>query len=132
MTHHPIDRRRSVRPPVALALAFIALALAVAKPGAQQAPPGAPRPSEVALQHGRPFRGDVRGLPNGLPAQRETRPRPEREEPSIPTTGGREDRAAQTIAPSLPAPSPGTGGGVGSTGGLDFANWGDGWPPDTN
>src|SRR5207302_4756295 len=100
-------------------------------PTAQSAPPAGSRPSVVPLDRGRPFRGDVRELPNGLPAQRETRPRPEREEPILPG-GGHDDRVAQTTAPALPAPAPGTGNGAGSSAGLDFANWGDGWPPDTN
>src|SRR5437879_4208300 len=130
-THHPTrDLRRSAGPYVVLT--FVAVALAGAIASAQSAPPAGSRPTVVQLERGRPFRGDVRQLPDSLPAQRETRPRPERDEPFLPTAGGHDDRVAQSIAPALPAPAPGTGSGAGSVAGLDFANWGDGWPPDTN
>jgi hypothetical protein len=114
-------------------LVFAAVAAMVAAPRAQNAPPGGGRPADVMLKRGDAFHGDVRRLPSGLPNQREHRPDRgiEREEPSL-TRGGREDFAAQTQAPSLPAPAPGTGSGAGSFYGLDFATWGDGWPPDTN
>src|SRR2546428_418996 len=131
MAHHrTLDRRPSIGPSVAVT--FVALALAGATPSAQTTPPAGSRPTVVRLERGRPFRGDLRQLPDSLPIQRETRPRPERDEPFLPTTGGQTDRVAQTIAPALPAPSPGTGSGAGNVAGLDFANWGDGWPPDTN
>src|SRR2546422_3644197 len=131
MAHHrTLDRRPSIGPSVAVT--FVALALAGATPSAQTATPAGSRPTVVRLERGRPFRGDLRQLPDSLPIQRETRPRPERDEPFLPTTGGQTDRVAQTIAPALPAPSPGTGSGAGNVAGLDFANWGDGWPPDTN
>src|SRR5690348_8823314 len=106
-----------------------AIAFAGSTPRAQTTPPGQAR--VVRLQQGRPFHGDVRQLPDRLPPQREHRPvENEREEPSLPRGGG--DAAAQIGAPAAPAPAPGTGGGAGNFAGLDFAHWGDGWPPDPN
>jgi hypothetical protein len=49
----------------------------------------------------------------------------------LPPRGG-PDQAAQTSAPAAPVPSPGSGSGAGNFFGLDFAHFGDGWPPDTN
>jgi hypothetical protein len=110
---------------------FAALVFGSARSEAQPPPVGS-GPGVVALTRGRPFAGDVRALPNNLPPQRERRPdRPEHEDPPLATAGG-PDRAAQTLTPAAPAPAPGTGGGAGSFAGLDFANFGDGWPPDTN
>jgi hypothetical protein len=122
--------RRSAGPFVAVTLT--ALTLTGAMPAAQGAPPAESRPTVIQLKRGRSFRGDLRRLPDSLPAQRETRPKPEREEPFLAVAGGHDDRVAQTTAPALPAPSPGTGGGAGNAAGLDFAGWGDGWPPDPN
>src|SRR5262245_19739686 len=135
MRHHPIpqlwtNRRRAAWPYLTVILAVFAVASAL--PKAQGGPPSGARPSAVQLQRGRPFRGDLRQLPNSLPEQRETRHERERDEPLLPTTGSHDDRVAQTAAPALPAPAPGSGGGAGDVAGLDFANWGDGWPPDTN
>ena len=50
----------------------------------------------------------------------------------MPAAVGSQDRAAQVAAPAAPAPPPGSGNGAGSFAGLNFANFGDGWPPDTN
>src|SRR6266566_1073766 len=111
MTHHPTpDLGRSAGPYVAVT--FVALALAGAMPSAQSAPPAESRPDVVQLHRGQPFRGDLRQLPDSLPGQRERRP--DHEEPLLRTTGGHDDRAAQTTASPLPAPSPGTGSGAGS------------------
>src|SRR5262245_8688401 len=115
------------------AFVFIALVLAGSLPRAQT-PPAASRPGIIQLHRGRPFHGDLRQLPTSLPGQREHRPDrgEEREEPPLGATVGSVDRAAQTAAPMAPAPSPGSGNGAGSFAGLNFANFGDGWPPDTN
>src|SRR5206468_149955 len=110
---------------------FAALLFGGARSEAQP-PPAGSGPGVVALTRGRPFAGDVRALPNNLPPQRERRPdRPEHEDPPLPTAGG-PDRVAQTLTLAASAPAPGTGTGAGSFAGLDFANFGDGWPPDTN
>ena len=72
----------------------------------------------------RHFRGDVRHIPRGNIVRREEQP-----EPKSPneTPGAAADPALQTGSASAPSPSPSS-----SFPGLDFANWGAGWPPDTN
>src|SRR5262245_54922935 len=135
--HHTTStgvRRRSAALFLYIALVLAALAVAGSITRAQTLPPAASRPGVVPLQRGREFRGDLRRLPPNIPAQREHRPDrgEEREEPPLPTAVGSQDRSAQTSAPAAPAPAPGTGNGAGSFAGLDFANFGDGWPPDTN
>ena len=118
-----------------VSLVFAVLGLCAETPRAQRAAPQTGPPPEVwGLQHGRPFLDDLRRLPVGLPTQREHRPDrgEEREEPPLGGTVGSVDRAAQITAPAAPAPPPGSGNGAGSFAGLDFANFGDGWPPDTN
>src|SRR5438067_8174824 len=72
----------------------------------------------------RHFRGDVRHIPRGNVVRREEQP-----EPKSPneTPGAAADPALQTGSASAPSPSPSS-----SFPGLDFANWGAGWPPDTN
>src|SRR5262249_25858786 len=79
-----------------------------------------------------PPRAHGRKCHTAPPARGKPRHERERDEPLLPTTGSHDDRVAQTAAPALPAPAPGSGGGAGDVAGLDFANWGDGWPPDTN
>jgi len=127
-----LGRSRALR--LYLSVFFAAIALGGATPLAQNATPPAGPPNVLQLQRGRPFLDDVRRLPPGLPTQREHRPDRglEREEPPLASTGGLEDRALQTAPPAAPAPPPGSGAGAGSFAGLDFANFGDGWPPDTN
>jgi len=122
------DARRPFAVPQ-IVLALLALVLAGSTPHAQT-PPAGSRPQEVGLQRGRQFPGDVRQLPGTLPPQRERRPDRD-DEPTL-RRDNSPDRAAQTLAPSAPAPSPGTGGGAGNFAGLDFAGFGDGWPPDPN
>jgi len=113
------------------AAVFAVITFAGSAPRAQTAPSAGPQARVVRLQQGRPFHGDLRQLPDRLPPQREHRPvENEREEPSLSRGGG--DPAAQTSAPAAPAPAPGTGSGAGNFAGLDFAHWGDGWPPDPN
>jgi hypothetical protein len=114
---------------------FAALVLSGDMPRAQSAAPPTGPPSNVQeLQHGRPFLDDLRRLPGSLPTQRQHRPDrgEENEEPPLQATAGSRDRTAQTAAPAAPAPPPGSGGGAGSFAGLDFASFGDGWPPDTS
>jgi hypothetical protein len=132
-----IPTTRGVSPRAAapfIALVIVAFALAGPMTRAQTAPPAGSRPGVVPLQRGGEFRGDLRALPTNLPAQREHRPDrgEEREEPVLGAPVGSEDRAAQTFATTAPAPPPGSGSGAGSFAGLDFAHFGDGWPPDTN
>jgi len=125
-----VRRRSAAR---RLAFVFVAFVLAGPLPRAQT-PPAASRPGTTQLQRGRPFHGDLRQLPTSLPGQREHRPDrgEEREEPPLGASVGSVDRAVQTAAPAGQAPPPGSGNGAGSFAGLDFANFGDGWPPDTN
>ena len=132
-----IPTTRGVSPRAAapfIALVIAAFALAGSMTRAQTTPPAGSRPGVVPLQRGGEFRGDLRALPTNLPAQREHRPDrgEEREEPVLGAPVGSEDRAAQTFATTAPAPPPGSGSGAGSFAGLDFAHFGDGWPPDTN
>jgi len=71
------------------------------------------------------FRGDLRPIPKGT-----LKPRVERREPEVPTEApgpSAADSAVQTAAAAAAAPGPSS-----SFPGLDFANWGAGWPPDTN
>ncbi|HEX8146804.1 MAG TPA: MBG domain-containing protein [Pyrinomonadaceae bacterium] len=97
------------------------------------------RAREMRLRRGRPFRGDVRQLPQAPPEKVE---RPEREVPEpnptlyvppggkAPAEGAKSaPEAAGAAAPSAPAaqaPAPNV-----SFEGLDFNNWGAGHPPDT-
>jgi hypothetical protein len=97
--------------------------------GAQAQSPGGPKVTQ--LQRGGEFRGDVRQLPSNIPSQHEHRP-DRGEEPNLPPQRAQQDPALQTSTPAAPAPSPGSGGGAGNFAGLDFANFGDGWPPDPN
>jgi len=132
MIHIPIPKSARRRLATSyVALVFAGLALASSMPAAQTVPPVESLPEAAQLLRGRAFRGDLRQLPNGLPTQRERRP-DRGEEPLLRPGGPQDDRAAQTTAPAAPAPPPGSGGGAGNFDGLDFANFGDGWPPDTN
>lgn len=95
------------------------------------------RPKEWRLRRARPFRGDLRQLPQTRPIKAE---RPEREAPEpnpstfappdgTPAAGGEEPSGplAPIGGPSAPAPPP-----TDNFEGLDFATWGNGHPPDTN
>jgi hypothetical protein len=85
----------------------------------------ASKPEVVEAAHGR-FDGDVRKLPPGQVKKAEARPEPQvpNESPGGATTDGAVQAAASaaTTAPTASA----------SFEGLDWANWGAGWPPDTN
>src|SRR5262245_36204379 len=83
------------------------------------------RPAEPRMNRGASTTTDLRKL---RPAAPRTRYRPEREEPAVEPVqlpGGQPPRAAPVLAPSAPAPSPGS-----NFLGLDFNNWGAGHPPD--
>ncbi len=93
---------------------------------AQAAGPG-PAATMVPLHRAGQFLGDVRqlpALPQPPPGQRRQRPR--LEEPPLSYSQGGPDLSLQPPGVAAPAPSPSV-----SFAGLDFANWGDGWPPDT-
>ena len=119
---------------LSVTVVLAALVLGGEMPRAQGTPTQAGPPNVLELQRGRPFVNDLRSLPANLPTQRERRPDrgDEREEPPLQALAGPGDRAAQTVAPAVAAPPPGSGSGAGSFAGLDFAAFGDGWPPDTN
>src|SRR5436305_13430435 len=112
-----------------IGLAIAIAALASSMPAAQNGQP-AESVQIIQLQHGHPFQGDVRDLPHGLPPQHERTPRGE--EPALGPDHGGGDAATQTAPGSAPTPAPGSGGGAGNFAGLDFQNFGAGWPPDTN
>jgi uncharacterized repeat protein (TIGR01451 family) len=87
----------------------------------------AQRPLELHLQRGRSSNIDLRNLPQTAPKQRE---RPEREIDPHPVElpGGRAMApTAPAPLPSAPAPAPSI-----TFDGLDRANFGQGYPPDTN
>src|SRR6185436_2541232 len=72
------------------------------------------------------FHGDVRRLPLVKPHIK--KPRPEPKEPPAELPSRLEpDTALQPFVPAAPAPTPSS-----AFPGLDFAQWGNGWPPDTN
>ena len=112
-----------------IGVALAAIALATSLPSAQNNQP-AEAVQVVQLQHGHPFQGDVRDLPHGLPPQHEKMPKGE--EPPLGPDHGSGDGATQGAPGSAPTPPPGSGGGAGNFAGLDFQNFGAGWPPDTN
>jgi hypothetical protein len=72
------------------------------------------------------FHGDVRNLPEIKQKIKKVKPEPKEPSAELPRSI-EPDSALQQFAPAAPAPTPAT-----SFAGLDFANWGDGWPPDTN
>src|SRR6266436_6495687 len=72
------------------------------------------------------FHGDVRQLPQVKEKIKKAKPEPKEPSAELPATV-QPDSALQQFAPAAPAPTPSA-----SFAGLDFANWGDGWPPDTN
>src|SRR5689334_16953938 len=88
--------------------------------------PSMAKPVDVASVKPSIFHGDVRRIP--LVKEKIKKPRPEPKEPpeELQQTSG-PDSALQPFAPAAPAPTPSA-----AFPGLDFANWGNGWPPDTN
>jgi hypothetical protein len=73
------------------------------------------------------FHGDLRKLPKIQVVKKDERPEPQEPEDNPLAQVGFLDAIIQREAPSAPAPAPST-----SFMGLDFQNWGAGWPPDTN
>src|SRR5205085_7813543 len=72
------------------------------------------------------FHGDAGRLPLVKPQIKKPRPEPKEPPDELPSTVG-PDSALQPFAPAAPAPTPSS-----AFAGLDFASWGNGWPPDTN
>jgi hypothetical protein len=110
-----------------VSLALLAVGLASSMPAAQN---NAQPVQIIQLQHGHPFQGDIRDLPHGLPPQHEKAPKGE--EPPLGPDHGGGDTATQIDQGNAPTPPPGSGNGAGNFAGLDFQNFGAGWPPDTN
>src|SRR5438874_10950084 len=73
------------------------------------------------------FRGNVRHIPQGNLVRSEDRPGPAKSTGETPPSTMQPDPVRQTSAPAAASPAPSS-----SFAGLDFANWGAGWPPDTN
>lgn len=82
----------------------------------------------VPVRSARPtaFHGDVRQLRPVKHKLKKERPEPRDPSGELPATL-QVDSALQPFAPAAPAPTPAR-----NFAGLDFINWGDGWPPDTN
>jgi hypothetical protein len=124
MSFRPTPRR------IVSSLAFSLVVLAAFAGASRVDPPKAngtaPTPVGRSLVRATPFTGDLRRLPRIPPVRRE---RPEREAPVQDLTGELAPIRSGVVSPPLavPAPSP-----IASFEGLDFANWGDGHPPDTN
>jgi hypothetical protein len=125
-------RRSLVRTALAAVVVFaVAAVAAIAGQGPGLAPSAANEPDptlkpskiNASPKH---FKGDVRHIPKGRVRKIDRRP-----EPQIPNDapGGSQqpDAAVQTAVAAAAAPAPAT-----SFDGLDYANWGAGWPPDTN
>jgi hypothetical protein len=95
----------------------------------QTAPISASAPVESKMKKAGGFRFDLRNLPQTPPARFE---RPDREAPFVapaPVRGGTAPTPNIPFVPTANGPAPST---VANFDGLDFANWGDGHPPDTN
>jgi hypothetical protein len=88
-------------------------------------PPAAQDRPDVVHATPTHFTGDVRRIPRTLVPKSEERPEP-REPAAAPGTATA-DPAVQTATTAAAAPAP-----TSSFAGLDYANWGAGWPPDTN
>jgi hypothetical protein len=73
------------------------------------------------------FHGDLRKLPKIKITKKDERPEPQEPEDAPMAQLGAFDGVLQRTAPSAAAPAPSS-----SFAGLDFQNWGAGWPPDTN
>jgi hypothetical protein len=111
-----------------LLAAAVALALAGggASTTAQAADPPV-RPESLQPAGFGHFKGDLRNVPQGKLKRSEGRPEPRNPPDTLPSQARQQDTALQTqSATSTSAPS------GSSFVGLDFANWGAGWPPDPN
>ena len=123
--------RRGLKVSIGIVAAGITATLVAAGAGASSSlSAGRLSPLEVGPEIGPPvtpshFRGDVRRIPRGNVVRREEQPEPR--SPNVAPGVAAADPALQTGSASAPSPSPSS-----SFPGLDFANWGAGWPPDTN
>src|SRR5689334_6053898 len=129
---------------IVLSLAVIAvIGAAAALTGASATPSSGPEgPTVKHLPPVAPavFDGSVRNLPQlDRPGKRDIpKPRPwqnEELEPALlakTTLPGAQDVPAAADLADAAAPGPGSGAFAGTFPGLDSANWGAGWPPDTN
>ena len=86
-----------------------------------------PRAEALAPIKPKVFHGDLRKLPKIKITRKEERPEPQEPEDEPMAQVGLLDAIIQRSAPAAPAPAPSS-----SFMGLDFQNWGNGWPPDTN
>jgi hypothetical protein len=113
---------------IAALLAAVAFVGGSAAPPAQAADPsGQSPPAQTLTASGfGHFRGDVRHIPQGNLIRSEARPEPKSPSDVLPGAP-QADSALQTA----PATSTATAG-ASSFAGLDFANFGAGWPPDPN
>jgi hypothetical protein len=75
------------------------------------------------------FHGDLRKLPKIKISKKDERPEPQEPEDAPMAQLGEFDGVLQRTAPEAAAPAPAPSS---SFAGLDFQNWGAGWPPDTN
>jgi hypothetical protein len=107
-----------------------AIALAAANGSSKATAAGAPQPdlkpqtiTPAGFGH---FAGDVRHIPQGNLVRSEERPEPQSPNDNPPSTQTG-DPVTQTTGITTSAPTSGT-----SFQGLDYTNWGAGWPPDPN
>jgi hypothetical protein len=128
-----------------IAASFAAIAIigaAAALTGASATPsvgPNGPTVKHLPPVAPAAFDGSVRSLPQLGASNKRDIPKPRAWQELEPfatqnkTTlpGAVDAPAAETIA-AAPAPGPGSGAFAGTFPGLDSANWGAGWPPDTN
>src|SRR5512138_728188 len=119
----------SIRPTPRRIFSSLALSLLVLTAFAAASPVDVPNPAssgpvERSLVRATPFHGDLRRLPRIPPVKRE---RPERQAPVQDLAGELAPIGSGVAAPTVAAPSP-----IANFEGLDFANWGDGHPPDPN
>ena len=121
--------RKSTPATVLLVVAALLLGVSTVnarQPGPQNQPP-APNPTSSAVRISpAEFVGNVRSIASTV-LERVKGDNGEFEDPPIPASSGAVDQAIQPTGGAAPAPGTTT-----NFPGLDFANFGAGWPPDTN